>query len=192
MNKIKIINWLCVIVTICLCFFWYHMSNTNNDNLVIDKESLKNSIDMTINNINIKEFNANGKLTNFIESKEVNHIPQHDTHILTNPHIIVKEGEQLPWDINAKSATATHGGQKVTFSKDVKIIQKQPSNIGNIQLYTDKITYFPNKKYAITKNDVKLQQNNSIVEATGLKAYLTESRIQFLKNARGRYEQNNG
>ncbi len=192
MNKTKTINWLCVIITIFLCVFWYHMSDTSQDNQSIDKEALKKSIDMTINNISVKEFNKNGKLTNFIESQEINHIQQNDTHILFNPHIIVQEGEQQPWDINAKVAKAIHGGKKVTFTDEVKIIQKQPTNVGNIQLYTDKITYFPNKKYAITKNNVKLQQNNSIVEATGLKAFLAESRIQFLKNARGRYEQNNG
>lgn len=192
MHKIKLINWLSIIVTTSLCIFWFYMSNTKTEDFIIDKNILKNSIDITINNLNLKEFNKLGKLANYIESQEINHIPKNDTHILTNPHIIVKEGEQQPWDINAKIAKATNGGKKVTFSKDVKIIQLQPQNTGNIMLYTDKITYFPNKKYAITKNDVKLQQNNSIVEATGLKAYLTESRIQFLKNARGHYEQNHG
>lgn len=168
------------------------MSNVSNEILNLDKEALKKTVDMTIKDISIKEFNKNGELTNFIESQEINHIPQNDTHILTGPHIIVQEGNQEPWDINAKTARAIHGGEKVTFSNDVKIVQKKPANVGDIKLYTDKITYFPNKKYAITKNDVKLQQNNSIVEATGLKAFLTESRIQFLKNARGRYEQTNG
>lgn len=192
MHKTKIINWSCFIVTMFLCVFWYHMSNTKNDSIIIDKESLKNSIDITIHNVNIKEFNKEGKLANFLESQEINHIPQHDTHILTKPHIIVQEGNEQPWVINSNIAKATHGGTKVTFSDDVKIIQKQPPNVGNIQLFTDKITYFPNKKYAVTKNEVKLQQNNSIVEATGLKAYIAENRIKFLKNARGRYEQQNG
>ncbi len=192
MNKSKIINWSCVIVTICLCFFWYHMSYISNDKISIDKELLKKSIDVTITDISVKEFDKNGQLINFLETPKIEHIPKNNTHILTNPYIIVQEENKEPWYINAKLAKATNGGTKITFSDDVKIMQKKPVGTGDFLLSTEEITYFPGKKYAITTKNVKLQQNNSIVEATGLKAFLAESRIQFLKNARGHYEQKNG
>lgn len=189
MHKTKLINWGCIIITAFVCSFWYYMSKTNSIGFNIDKEKLKNSVDATINDISFKEFNHKGELANFLETPMIEHIPKNNTHFLTKPHIIVREEDKDPWDINAKSAKAIKGGKKITFSNDVSIAQKKDVGKGDILLLTEEITYFPNKKYATTKKDVKLRQDNSIVEATGLKAFLAESRIKFMSNARGHYEQ---
>ena len=168
------------------------MSNSKNNQIEIDREKLKNAVDLTVTNINFKEFNQKGELANYLETPLVEHVPKNNTHLLTKPHIIVKEEDKAPWDINAQYAKAVKGGQKITFSNDVTIAQKKDIKNGNILLRTEEITYFPNKKYAITKKDVKLQQDESIVEATGLKAFLAENRIQFLSKTHGHYEQKNG
>lgn len=192
MNKNRLINWACILLTGFVCSFWYYMSNSNANRFVIDKEKLINSVDITVTNISFKEFNQKGELANYLETPLAEHVPKDNTHFLTNPHIIVKEEDKAPWDINAKHAKAIKGGEEITFSKDVKIAQKKDINNGDILLRTEEITYFPNKKYAITKKDVKLQQDQSIVEATGLKAFLAENRIQFLSKAHGHYEQKHG
>ena len=192
MNKSRLLNWACILITGFVCSFWYYMSNSSANRLAIDKEKLKNSVDITVTDISFKGFNQKGELANYLETPLVEHVPKNNTHLLTKPHIIVKEEDEAPWDINAKYAKAVKGGHKITFSKDVTIAQKKDIKNGNILLRTEEITYFPNKKYAITKKDVKLQQDESIVEATGLKAFLAENRIQFLSKARGHYEQKNG
>ena len=191
MRKTKLINWICIIITGLIFSFWYYISSTDNNAFTIDKDKLKNSVDATISDISFKEFNDKGKLTNFLETPMIEHVPKNNTHLLTQPHIIVREENKEPWDISAKYAKAVKGGKKIVFSNDVSIIQKKDIGEGNILLSTEEITYFPNKKYAITRKNVRLQQNNSIVKATGLKAFLAENRIKFLSNTRGHYEKEN-
>lgn len=191
MRKTRLINWVCIIITGFIFSFWYYISSTGNNDFTIDKEKLKKSVDATINDISFKEFNHKGELTNFLETPMIEHIPQQNTHLLTRPHIVVREENKEPWDISAQYAKAVKGGKKIIFSNDVSIAQQKEVGKGNILLSTEEITYFPNKKYAITRKNVKLQQNNSIVKATGLEAFLAENRIKFLSNTRGHYEKEN-
>lgn len=188
MLKTKSMWVIAFLVSVC-GYYWYFINYISSNTISVNVQNLKNSVDITVFDLNIKEYNSNGELVNFLDTPRVEHIPNNNIHILSNPHIVIKEDDKAPWEIKSKKAKALGGGNQITFSKDVVICQKPYKGQDEILLFTDEITYFPETKYAFTNKDVKLLQNHNIVQATGLKAYIAENRIQLLSNASGHYEQ---
>ncbi|OGV27951.1 MAG: LPS export ABC transporter periplasmic protein LptC [Legionellales bacterium RIFCSPHIGHO2_12_FULL_35_11] len=189
MSRTKLTFWIIILFATIASSLWYFNAYIFKTNFSVKVDILKHSIDATITDLSVKEYDINGNIENFLEAPFVKHNPKQNTHILTNPHILIKEENKSPWEISAQEAVSINGGKKVTFNKDVVVLQKNNNNTGEICLFTKEITYIPKDKCAFTLSNVKLQQANNTIEATGLKAYLAENRVQLLNNARGHYEQ---
>ncbi|MDF1758855.1 MAG: LPS export ABC transporter periplasmic protein LptC [Legionellaceae bacterium] len=192
MNKIKFTGWLVTLFAVMACSTWYYIDSFSNIKISFDGADLRKSIDATITDLSVKEFDANGVMINFLETPLIRHVPENNTHYLTKPHLIINQEDKAPWEINSLEAVAMRGGKEVKFSDDVVIVQKEYGNSEEVSVYTDEITYFPGEKYALTQKNVKLLQGGSFIMATGIKAYLDESRVQLLSNARAHYEKSHG
>jgi lipopolysaccharide export system protein LptC len=192
MNKIKLASLTLTFLIGIACSSWYFVNSLRNIKVTFNDKSLLSSIDATVTDLTVQQYDSDGVMINFLETPSMRHIPENNTHLLTTPHIIVHEKDKAPWEINALEAVALHGGEEVTFKRDVVLLQREHENTDATTLFTEEITYFPNTKIAVTQKDVRFQQANNSVRATGIKAYLAEGRVQLLSNARGHYEQKHG
>jgi lipopolysaccharide export system protein LptC len=186
MNAGKQAIWLFLMLIGLACSGWYFASTPPK--IKLTEQALSTSADMIIQNLKVRQFDAQGNLVNFLQTPYVEHTPLNNQHVLRTPRITVNQPDQSSWEIRSQTATALYGGKEITFLRDVVIHQKQNAHSPESTLTTQVITYFPQKKFATTNADVKFQQPGNEVQSKGMNAYLGEKRVQLLGQARGIYD----
>jgi lipopolysaccharide export system protein LptC len=186
MSAAKQAAWLFCVMIALACSGWYFASTPAPTKL--DEETLANTPDYIINNVSIRQFDAAGTLTNFIESPELQHIPNQDTNRILSPHISIKQEKQPNWDIRSEQALAVNRNEKITFTKNVVIHQEKGENNQPSTFKTEELVYFPKKKFATSSVAILFEQPGSTVHAIGMNAYIEDKRIELLGNARAIYE----
>ncbi|QMT60744.1 LPS export ABC transporter periplasmic protein LptC [Legionella sp. PC997] len=188
MNATKQLIWLFFTLIILACSGWYYSHSTVK--IRLDSETLANSVDTTIVNVTVRQFNPQGTLANVLTSPFMQHIQKGNVYLLQNPHIIVSQEEQPPWDISSLKAKSFEGGKQITFTGNVVVRQKKGTEESTLK--TEEVTYFPKEKKASSDLLVTYEQPGNIVQSTGMNAYLDEKRVELLHQARGSYAPENG
>lgn len=182
--------WLFVALICIACSGWYFASSPIV--LKLDEHTLSTTVDTIITNLTVHQFDSEGRLVNYLQTPLMHHIAANNTHWLKTPYIVISQQNQPPWEIRAQQATAHHGGQDITFHKQVVIHQNKDEHTQESTLKTEAITYFPKDKLATTLLDVTYERAGNIVHATGMNAYLAERRVKLLSQARGTYAPSTG
>lgn len=165
---------------------WY-IARPENLNL-LDSHTLATTPDAIIENITVTTFNPDGSLAHRLTSPLMKHIPQNNVSLLQQPHITVYQTKQAPWQISAGHGKALNGSQKVELSNKVIIHQRASTKNKENTLRTEKLFYYPKKRYADTDVAVTLTQPGIIIKAIGMQAYIDEKSVKLLHQTRGRYE----
>ena len=182
--------WLFITMIALACSGWYFAGSATTFKL--DEHTLSTTTDMVVNNLTVHQFDKDGKLVNFLQTPLMHHVPANNTHVFKTPHITIAQENQPDWDIHALQATSLYGGREITFNKNVVVHQGKDNHTQESTFKTEAITYFPKDKMATTLLDVTYESPGNSVQATGMKAYLAEKRVQLLSQARGTYEPNQG
>ncbi|WP_454781190.1 LPS export ABC transporter periplasmic protein LptC [Legionella sp. WA2022007384] len=188
MNATKQLIWLFFTLITLACSGWYYSHSTIK--IRLDSETLANSVDTTIVNVKVRQFNPQGTIANILTSPFMQHIQNGNVYLLQNPHIIVSQEEQPPWDISSLKAKSFEGGKQITFTGNVVVRQKKGAEESTLK--TEEVTYFPKEKKASSDLLVTYEQPGNIVQSTGMNAYLDEKRVELLHQARGSYVPANG
>lgn len=186
MNTTKQAIWLFLTLLILACSGWYYAHL--NQTIKLNKKTLLNEVDTTISQLTVKQFNSEGILINLLTTPLVEHIPNNNLHLLKNPHIIVKQDNQPPWEINSLRAKSFDGGKQIIFIEQVVVHQNPGESTQESTLRTEEITYYPKEKKATTSLFVTFEQPGNIIQSTGMNAYLDEKRVELLHKARGSYD----
>ncbi len=190
MNAAKQAAWLFIALLALAFSGWYFASSTAV--IKLDKLTLSTSPDTIIKQLTVQQFDTHGKLSHYLKTPLLHHIPLDNTHQLTTPHIIIYQPNQPAWEISAKTATALYGGEQITFNNHVIVHQKQNKNRQESTFQTEELTYFPKTELATTPKEITFEQAGNVVHSTGMKAYLAQNHIQLLNNASGTYAPNHG
>ncbi|ARB90842.1 LPS export ABC transporter periplasmic protein LptC [Legionella longbeachae] len=190
MNAAKQFMWLFFTLILLACSGWYYSHSTTL--IRLDHETLANSVDTTISHVTVRQFNQKGTLANLLTAPLLQHIQKGNVYLFENPHIIVSEDEQAPWDIRSEKGKSIDGGKQVTFLGNVIVHQNKGNKSQESTLKTEEVTYFPKEKKAISNVLVTYEQSGNIVQSTGMNAYLDEKRVELLHRARGSYVPANG
>lgn len=187
MNAAKQAAWLFTALITLACSSWYFASSSPVAQL--DDYTLSITPDTIVNQLTFRQYDANGRLANYLQTPLLHHIAQNNTHWLKAPHIIIAQTDQPPWEIDAQEATSLYGGSEITFNQNVMLhqasSQQQPENT----LQTETIIYYPQKKMAVTEKEATFTQPGNKVQSIGMKAFLDQKRVQ-LSRARGSYDPN--
>lgn len=190
MNATKQAEWLFLALLALAGSGWYFASSSRV--IKLDDQTLSTTPDTIISELTVQQFDAQGQLSQYLQTPLMRHIPQDNTHQLETPHIIITQPNQPAWDIHAQKATALHGGQQITFNHEVIIHQKKNKNREETTLTTEELTYFPKNQLATTTQEITILQAKNTVRSTGMNAWLADNRVQLLNNARGTYAPNHG
>lgn len=190
MNLLKQAGWSVLTLIAFACFGLYITSN--KPVLKLDNDTLSTTEDTVVTDLTLTQFDANGHVSHYLQTKTVRHVPRNDTHYLTTPTIKIAQENQAPWEINAQEAVAIQSGQQITFHDNVIICQKKGKPAEETRVTTEEITYFPQKQLATTRKPIRLSQAGNVVTSTGMNAYLADNRVQLLSNAQAVYESNHG
>ena len=190
MNAVKQAIWLFIGLISLSCSGWYFAKSSSV--IKLDEHTLSTTTDMIVQNLTVHQFDTDGKLVNYLKTPLMRHTALNNTHWFRDPYIVIAQKNQPNWEIHSKQATALNGGQKITFNNQVVIHQGKDKHTLESTLKTEAITYFPKDKLATTLLDVTYERPGNIVQSKGMRAYLTEKRVQFLSEARGTYEPAHG
>ncbi len=178
--------WLGLILLSTVALTWQWIHNRQHPFHALDSDTLAKTTNIMIYDLKYRQYDVTGRMVHFLETPLIQHIPKHNTHLLTQPHIIAIEPNQEPWDIRADDARAIEGGKEITLQHHVRIRQ-QKSDMTEVLLNTEHLTYFPQQKKAVTDDEVILTQAGNQVQSKGLIADLAENNVRLLSNARGHY-----
>ena len=183
-------TWL-MLTLICLAFSgWYFASSKQLIHL--DANTLSTTPDTVIQGLSVHQFDTDGRLVHALKTPLMRHITLNNTNWLQDPLIVIHQDDQPAWEIHAHEATALYGSQQITFNKNVVIHQNKDAHTEASTLTTETLTYFTKDKLATTLLDMTYERGGSVVQSTGMKAYLADKRVVLLSHARGTYAPNHG
>jgi lipopolysaccharide export system protein LptC len=185
MNSGKQAAWLFLILIACACSGWYFASASPV--VQLDDHTLSRTNDIVIHHLTVRQYDAQGNLVHLLKTPHMKHIPLNDSHWVQSPHIIVTQNDKPAWDIRSREAHLIHGGEKITFRKDVVIHQPHDAHATESTIKTEELVYFPKKQFASTRVEIAFEQPGNIIHSNGMNAYLAEKRVQLLNKARGTY-----
>lgn len=185
MNAAKQAVWLFIALLTLACSSLYFASskpvNRLNDSI------LSNTPDTVISDLVVKRFDEAGKLVNYMQTPDLQHVPANNTHLIKLPHLILTQNDDPPWEIRAKQARSINSGEQITFIKDVVIHQGKNKKGQESTIKTEIMDYFSKTKVASTNAPVRFEQPGSVVLSKGMKAYFEDKRVE-LSHARATFE----
>jgi lipopolysaccharide export system protein LptC len=144
------------------------------------------SIDFFVINPHAKQFKADGSLNYQMKADKLEHIKASDITLLNQPDLLLYRQDGAPWHVQSQRGEVAPAGKQVELIDDVSV-QRTDNKNRQTRLTTSRLTVFPDKEYAETRQAVKIEAANGVTTATGMKAYLNEGRMSLLSTVRGQH-----
>ena len=172
-------RYLSALLLICF-FFIYIIYTVNNSPILIslEKNEIPSYQNVTENFIHHAVFTSfvNGYPKYRINSEEVLYYNHQLGAQLLKPHIVIYSTiGNKSWKINSLTGIVDTLNDKVTLEKSVSIVSiANESNNNPISLFTEKIAIWPKLEYGETELYVKINHQQNIATALGLKVNFKE------------------
>jgi lipopolysaccharide export system protein LptC len=147
----------------------------------------ESQVDYYAINAHTVQFNPQGLIQYDLTADKVEHMKVSEITYLTTPDLHMYRGTPYPWHVQSVTAEVNPDGTQVELVDNVRVIRTDAKNRQTI-ITGPRMTVFPQKQYAQTERDVRIESAGSVTTATGMKAYLKDSRMNLLSNVRGQYE----
>ena len=151
------------------------------------KTGNENPIDFYVLNANTVQYQQDGKVHYRMKATKVEHVKASDVTLLTSPNMDLYRGTELPWKVRSERGEVAPKGTEVELIDKVRVERVDAKGRPTI-LTTSRLTVFPEKEYAQTKQAVRIDAANGVTTAQGMKAYLNDGRMLLLSNVRGQHE----
>ncbi|MHA6492595.1 LPS export ABC transporter periplasmic protein LptC [Pseudomonas borbori] len=151
------------------------------------KAGVDNPIDFYVINARTVQYQEDGKLHHQMTASKLEHVKASDVTLLTSPNMHLYRGTELPWKIRSEHGEVAPKGTEVELIDKVRVERTDAKGRPTI-LTTSRLTVFPEKEYAQTKQAVRIDAANGVTTAQGMKAYLNDGRMLLLSNVRGQHE----
>ncbi len=138
------------------------------------------------------QYTDSGRLDYTLNAQKINYFETNITTqpevILEQPHLIIydQQTDDAPWVLSAKTAEGNEKTDELILIDDVVIKQTQ-KNGNRTQFKTTLLRIEPSRRYAETDKPVIITDITGTTQATGLKVFFDEKRIELLSNVRGTY-----
>lgn len=131
----------------------------------------------------ISAFNQKGLASYYLQAEKMEHYDSKAVMELVHPYFITdpQAGEQ--WYVLADRGQVFEEGGKIWLFGNVRV--ERPAS--GVRFMTEKLFISPGQEYIETDLAVSFYDNDSKIEAVGMRGFLKEQRIEFLANVRSRY-----
>lgn len=145
------------------------------------------TIDFYVENARSVQFQADGKLHYRLSAEHLEHIQSSDITRLTRPDLRLHRGSDYPWRVQSAQGVVSPDGTQVVLIDDVRVARTDAKGRPTV-LTTTRLSVYPEREYAETSQPVRIEAANGVTTATGMQAYLNESRMLLKSNVRGQHE----
>jgi len=145
------------------------------------------AIDYYAINAHAKQFLPDGGLQYDMTADKVEHLQASQVTLLTTPDMQLYRGTVYPWHVQSVRGEVNPDGTQVELIDSVRVARTDQKERATI-ITSSRMTVFPQKQYAQTEQDVRIEGAGGVSTGKGMKAYLNDSKINLLSNVRGLYE----
>lgn len=129
--------------------------------------------------VNMEE---DGTLKNRLEADYMAHYPDDDTTELVKPRLSVTRPGQEPVQVTADKGWVTADNKVILLSGSVNLWQLDESGNKRLEIITSEVKILTDEEYAETEKPATISGRDTTVNATGVRAWLKEGRLQLLSN----------
>jgi lipopolysaccharide export system protein LptC len=145
------------------------------------------AVDYYAINARARQFLPDGGLQYDMTADKVEHLQASEVSLLTQPDMNLYRGTAYPWHVQSERGEVNPDGSQVELIDSVRIARTDQKSRATV-ITTTRMTVFPQKQYAQTEQDVRIEGAGGVSTGKGMKAYLNDSKINLLSNVRGLYE----
>jgi lipopolysaccharide export system protein LptC len=190
MGKLHYFTALLLIILLAVASGWIFKSIENNP--ILTKEKPRHDPDYFLKNFTSTTMNNKGDIAYQVKAKQLEHYPDDGSMKLLQPTFSFYENNIKIWTAQANEALILQNNEKIHLEGNVILQQILNSNKNSIKneamiLTAKQLTIEPEKSLAHTKSNIKLHQGNNYIQALGMRANLSENRIEFLSKTRSYY-----
>lgn len=185
MNNEKIKKYAILIVSIlaAIIIIWQNNENEITPVTSIDAED---EADFFIVKGQYTVFDEEGELSSVMKSDEAKHYPARNNALLKKPNVLVYSEDNPPWRLTADSGEYDMNDENLTFTQNV-IITRNEELEKPWTLKTESLTLLNKTRFITTKQPVTISDSVSILEGTGMNAWVDDKKIELTSNVRGNY-----
>jgi lipopolysaccharide export system protein LptC len=190
MGKLHYFTALLLIILLAVASGWIFKSIENNP--ILTKEKPRHDPDYFLKNFTSTTMNNKGDIAYQVKAEQLEHYPDDGSMKLLQPIFSFYENNIKIWTAQANEALILRNNEKIHLEGNVILQQISNSNKNSLKseamiLTAKQLTIEPEKSLAHTKSNIKLHQGNNYIQALGMRANLSENRIEFLSKTRSHY-----
>jgi LPS export ABC transporter protein LptC len=183
MNTTRAITTLFSILLLLASAAWFFLTNTPQIKLMTPA----NLPEHRFTALEVQQFDKTGLPVYHLVSPTTYHEPNHDTHHLSTPHILVTKPNQPVLTIQSEEAIVTAKAKEIKFLKHVRLHHAAHQDQAEGVFKTEAISYFPKKKWIETPLEIIWDQDSNHLEATGMQANLITQQVDLLHHIKSTY-----
>lgn len=133
---------------------------------------------------NFRTFNMeqDGTLKNRLQAEYMAHYPDDDTIELVRPVLEIPRADSQSINIIADKGWVTSDNEVILLAGNVHLWQNDATGNKRLEIITSDVRILIEQEYAETDQPTTIIGTDTTVKATGVKAYLKESRLKLLHN----------
>ena len=185
-NKIRNIALFSVIAALLVAIGYWNVTPER----FLDQPAAQvdeSAIDYYAINAHSVQFLPDGKLQYEMTADKVEHLKASEVTLLTKPDLQMYRGTTYPWHVQSERGEVNPDGTEVELIDSVRVARTDEKDRTTI-ITSSRMTVFPQKQYAQTEQDVRIDGAGGVTTGKGMKAYLKDGRMDLLSNVRGQYE----
>jgi lipopolysaccharide export system protein LptC len=186
-KKFRNILLLCALAAVLVAVGYWNISPERLLDPQAAAQADPTQIDYYATNAHTVQFNLQGTRQYEMTGNKVEHMKVSQITYVTTPDVYMYRGTEFPWHIQSVRAEVNPDGTQVELIENVRVARTDEKKRTTI-ITGPRMTVFPQKQYAQTEQNVRIEAAGSVTTATGMKAYLNDSRMNLLSNVRGQYE----
>ncbi len=145
-------------------------------------------VDYYLRGLHTTTMGPDGKPTRTLRALQVKHFQDDDTTELASPQLVIHQGDEPAWNIQAESGWVSADGGLILLHDRVQIDREQGTRNQPLNITTANLRVQPREDYAETDEQVRVRSHQDRLDATGMQIWLSQpSRIKFLADVKGFY-----
>ena len=133
---------------------------------------------------------ADGLPKRKVRASKMVHLPDSDTHELTDPFMEVLRPDQSPWFVSSERGLLSPDGDEMMLIGNVHIWRNAADGARQLDIRTSDMRVLPNEEYGETDQPVTITTPHSQSTSVGARAYLKTGRLEMLSQVRTVYARN--
>lgn len=129
---------------------------------------------------------SDGRLLYELQAREAEQIGQ-DTIYFTDVHLDYSPQTDIPWRVDADTATIFPAEQRVLLEGHVRAISSEGFEGNDTEIRTQHLVIYPEQFLAETDERVQIRIGERSLTATGMLASLQDNQLKLKSNVRGKF-----